>query len=366
MKIIFCGGGTAGHITPAIAIAQEVKRRNKKNKILFIGREGGQENDLITKAGFPLTTLSVRGLQRKLTLKNFEAIYKAVSAKKEAKRIIKAFSPDVILGTGGYVCWPVLKAGYDLKIPIYIHESNIFPGLTTRLLANKCRKVLIYNDETKKFLPKNARCVAVGNPIGKAFFSTSRAKARAELSLSEKDFFILSFGGSLGAKKINNTIISLMKKYSSKNKNIYHLHAVGKNNFKEEYTTLLTEESRCKIVPFIDNMPLYMKAADIVICRAGAMTLAELSAAGTASILIPSPNVADDHQYKNAMIFKEKNAAVIITEDKLDEDALEATIEHLANNKEERRKLSKCIELFAKRNVEGTILNEIHSAQKQG
>lgn len=362
MNIIFCGGGTAGHITPAIAVAKELRRRNKDSKILFIGRHGGNENDLITKAGFPLTTLKIKGLKRKLTLQNLVTIKKALYAKKEAKQIIKAFTPDAILGTGGYVCWPVIKAGYEIKVPTFIHESNIFPGLTTRLLANKCRKLLLYSEETKQYLSKKAESVVVGNPIERDFFTTSRSYARTKLSLSKDDLFILSYGGSLGAEKINKTIITLMKNFSSKESHISHLHATGKLNFKNEYKTMFCENTSCKIVPFIDNMALYLNAADIVISRSGAMTIAELSAAKAPSILIPSPNVADNHQFKNASILQAKNAAVIITEDELNEETLAKKIKDLANNKEERRRMSNCIELFAKRDVECRIIEEISSA----
>ena len=154
MKILFCGGGTAGHVTPGIAIASEFVRENAKNDILFIGRTVGEENELISRAGFPYTTIDIRGLQRKITLKNIDTLNKAIKAKKEAKKIITAFSPDAILGTGGYVCWPVITAGRSMGIPTFIHESNIYPGLTTRLLSKKCDRLFLYSEESTKYLSK--------------------------------------------------------------------------------------------------------------------------------------------------------------------------------------------------------------------
>ena len=364
MNIIFCGGGTAGHITPALAIAQEIKRSIKNSRILFIGREGGNENELISKAGFPYATLTLKGLKRKLTLKNLDVLHKAIVAKKEAKRIIKAFSPDVILGTGGYVCWPVIKAGYEMKIPVFIHESNIYPGLTTRLLANKCQKIFLYTEETKNYLPKKANSCVVGNPTNKEFFEIKRSDARAKMGLSSKYIFLLSYGGSLGAEKINDIMISTMQNYSSKELRICHIHATGKKNYKPEYNNMFTQNSRCKIVPFIYNMPQSLNAADIVICRAGAMTIAELAAAKSTAILIPSPNVADDHQLKNANALCEKHAAILVREDELNEAIIKSKIAHLVSNCEERKRMSKCIEIFAKRDVEKIILSELSSALK--
>lgn len=365
MKLILCGGGTAGHITPGLAIAGEVRRKNPQNRILFIGRQNGRENELISQAGFPFTTLDVEGLQRKFSVKNINAVKKALKAKKEAIKIISQFKPDAIIGTGGYVCWPVIEAGYRMKIPIFIHESNIYPGFTTRLLAKQCNKVFLYSEESLKYLPKKTKFATVGNPIPKEFFSTKRTYARAKLGLKENDIFILSFGGSLGAKKINDEVVNFMQNYSSKHSNISHIHATGKANFNEKLSKLFETDSRIKIVPFLTKMHLYMKAADVVICRSGAMTLTELSATGAPSILIPSPNVSANHQYKNAAHLSAKGAAVIIPEEELTTSRLTDEVNALVNNKEKRQALSKCIELFAKRDVENAILSEVESIIKE-
>lgn len=365
MKMIFCGGGTAGHITPALAIAKELKRIDPQNEILFIGRDGGMENDLIKKAGFCYKTISVSGIKRNFTLKNIEAIYKAIKAKRTAKKIIADFSPDAILGTGGYVCYPIICAGYDMKIPTYIHESNIFPGLTTRMLSKKCNRVFLSSEEAKRYLKNKNNLSVVGNPARKEFFTISKRDARNKLNLSEKEIFILSFGGSLGAKKINEITIAFMENYSSKKESIRHLHATGKGNYKKEYDTLFKEKSGCKIVPFLENIATYMKAADVVICRAGAMTISELAASGAPAILIPSPNVADNHQMKNALALAEKNAAIVLCEDDLTEENLTEKIDLLTSDRRELLRMSKCISLFAKKDVVGKILEEISTAVKQ-
>ena len=359
MNILICGGGTAGHITPGIAIAKEIKQKSRQNRVLFIGRQDGAENELISNAGFPYTTLDIHGLYRRFTIKNIDVLQKAVNAKREAKKIIKAFSPDAIIGTGGYVCWPVLNAGYSMNIPIFIHESNIYPGLTTRLLSKKCNKVFLYSEDSAKYLPKKTKYSVVGNPIPKDFFITKKDEARRQLGIKKDDVFILSFGGSLGAEKINEAILNFMKIYSVKQSKIHHIHATGKAHYSPAFNTKKLTENNCMIVPFLNEMYKYMKAADIVICRSGAMTLTELSACATAAILIPSPNVSDNHQYKNAMTFAEKNAAIVIPENELCEKRLVKETTSLVNNSSKRQEMSKCIELFAKKDVEKSIFNEI-------
>ena len=365
MKIILSGGGTAGHVNPAIAIAKEIRKINPKNEVLFIGRQGGAENELIANAAFPYTTLKVNGLKRKITLDNVDAIYRAIKAKSEAKKIIKSFSPDAIIGTGGYVCWPVISAGHSLNVPIFIHESNICPGLTTKLLATKCDRVFLCSEDSYSLISPKAKYSVVGNPVQREFFTTKRENSRKRLGLSDDDVLILSFGGSLGAERLNEEIIKTMYAYSAKKKNVVHIHATGKAEFEKYKDVAFTEKSRCKVLPYISEMPTYMTAADIAICRAGAMTLAEISATGTAAILIPSPNVSDNHQYKNASILQEKNAAIVIEEKDLTSDYLTKITDRLASHPNERNRLSKCIELFAKKNVASTILNEVNEVIKK-
>ncbi len=352
MKIILCGGGTSGHVHPALAIAEAVKRKYPGTEFLFIGRAGGFENRSVTKAKIPLITLKVEGISRSISTKNIKRIGLALKAVKEAEKIIKDFSPDLVLGTGGYVSYPVIKAAQRLKIKNIIHESNVYPGLVTRLLAKGSDCILLNYQETKEYLSKKANTHVVGNPLRADFTKTTRDTARAELGLSENDIFILSFGGSGGAKKLNDTVCSLMEKNMSYTPNVYHLHAVG-NKYFENYKNTHLEKSlgRCKIVPFIDDMPKYLSAADIVISRSGAMSTSEISLVGRAAIFIPSPNVTNNHQYKNAKLLSDKKACILIEEKDLNEELLRSKIELLINDSDLRRKMSKRIKKFSSSNA---------------
>lgn len=364
MRLLLCGGGTAGHINPAIAVAEELTDTNPDSEILFVGREGGSENSIITKAGFKLCTIKIQGIKRSLSLSNLKRIKNAITAIEQAKKVIKEFMPDVILGTGGYVCWPLIIAGKRMGIPTAIHESNITPGLTTKLLSKKCDLVFLNHDETKIHLNKKAKTKTVGNPLRKDFKKTSREDARKKLKINETDLLILSFGGSIGAEKMNDVIIDVIKKYSSKDKNIKHIHAAGKR-----YFTKIKEEKNkydgCKILPFIDDMPMLMNAADIVICRCGAMTLSEICEVGVASILIPSPNVTANHQYENGMHLKEKGGAILIEEKNLSTDALIRAINSIKSEKNGRKTRAKSLKALTTPDSAKTIVLDLFSLKKE-
>ena len=360
MKIILTGGGTAGHVNPAIAVAEEMLVNDPSTEILFIGREGGAENNAVKKAKIELTTLKIQGLKRKITIENLKSVYYAIRAYQKTKKIIKDFHPDVILGTGGYVCWPVLRAGQNLGIPTLIHESNAIPGLTTRLLSKRCNKVLLNNSNAKKYLSKEIDTLEVGNPLRREFKKVNRAEARKYLALSEDEIFILSFGGSIGAKRLNEVVIHVMEEYSVPTKNVRHVHAVGKRYFESiRDSKLVNGFAGCKIVDYIDNMPTMLAAADIVIARAGAMTISEIATVGVASILIPSPNVSDNHQLINANILKEADATILIEEKNLTEESLKSAIKSLKTNKNARKNKAKCISRFSNSNSAKIIVNEL-------
>lgn len=359
MRLLICGGGTAGHVTPALVVAEEVKSRFPNARILFIGRTGGGENEAVKKAGIELRTLDVQGLKRSLALENVKRLRLAIQAKEEAKKIIKEFKPDVILGTGGYVCWPVISVGKKLKIPIAIHESNAYPGLTTRLLASKCDKVLLGREEAKAHLTKYAKFTVVGNPVSKTLTRLSHEQARKRLGIANDELFIVSFGGSIGADKLNQVVIDVMKNHTSKDKQIRHIHATGKRYFDINTADTKFPDSKCKILPYIDNMPTMLRAADIVICRCGAMTLAELSAVGVAAILIPSPNVSGNHQYKNANRLSKSGAALLIEEKDLSEKLLWESIFELKINKNKCKTRAENIKAFSTPNAAKSIVDEL-------
>ena len=343
MRLIFTGGGTAGHITPAIAVADYFMANDKNTKILFIGRENGAENNLITNKRYDIKYINVGGLPRKISKKAFLEIKNALKAKRVAKEIIKEFMPDAVIGTGGYVAWPVVRAAQELGIPTFIHESNITPGLATRLLSKRCNSVFVNRATTAKHLPKKASVLEVGIPCIKASDIKSRNDARKALGLHNEDIFILSFGGSGGSDTMNKAIIQLMEEASTEKKRIRHLHATGIRYFevlKENHPKLAKGANGCKITPFISDMEKIMPAADIVISRAGALTLAELSLHGIPAILIPSPNVTGNHQYKNALEYKNVGAAILINENELTPDLIKKAVYDLISSRAKRKELS--------------------------
>lgn len=348
MKIIFTGGGTAGHINPAVSMIEKIRKHERDAEILFIGRRGGGENRILESHGINYEEIEVRGIARRLDIQNFKNVIAAFRARRRAKEIIKQFSPDAVVGTGGYVSWPVISAAKSLKIPTAIHESNIFPGLTTKLLSKQVDTVMLGNESTKQFLPKAKSVTVVGNPLREDFLRLTREGARRELGLSKNELLIVSFGGSIGAEKLNRAVIELMRSFSEKERNIRHVHAVGDRYYRQIAKQYLPKKSSgCRILPFIDKMPVYLRAADIVISRAGAMTISEIALVGAAAILIPSPNVTDNHQYKNAKILSDGGAAILIEEANLTDQALLQVICRLCKSKDERALLGNAAKRFA-------------------
>jgi len=344
MRVLLTGGGTGGHVTPALSVAKILLSRSESTEILFIGRKGGGENSAVKKMNLRLEELEIYGIKRSISPSNLKRAFCALRAVNKAKKIINEFSPDVILGTGGYVCWPVLVAGRKLGVPTAIHESNASPGLVTRLLSKHCDAVLLNTPQTKEKLKNAKRIITVGNPISPEIYRTSRATARGALGLSCRDIFILSFGGSGGAAALNSAVLELMSKVSSKVPNVRHLHATGKAYY-ESLCTAAEKYPSCKIIPYIENMPIYLRAADIVISRCGAMTISELAAAECCSVLIPSPNVTGDHQRKNAEALSLCGAAIMLEEKNLMNGSLCQTVEKLIFSPSLRMLLSAKISL---------------------
>lgn len=364
MRVLFVGGGTAGHITPAIAMAELVCDKWKGAEIAFVGRAGGSENDAITKSGYKLYTISMQGIERKLTASNIRAVYSAIRALRAANNIINDFDPDVVIGTGGYVSWPVIRAAQKRKIPTVLHESNAYPGLSTRLLAKKCDLVLLNFEWAAKHLKNKSNIRVVGNPLRKTFNDESRFSARKKLGISDSDILIVSFGGSLGSERMNNIIAEMMSRHSAVTPRIRHFHATGRiyyTKFAESYPSLARGVGGCKLLPYIDNMPLMLKAADIAITRSGAMTLSELACAGVASVLIPSPNVTANHQYENAKFIADGGGAILITEDELSQDLLISTVKRLETNAGLRDKYARGISSFSSESTNKKIIREIEA-----
>ena len=369
MRIIFCGGGTAGHVTPAIAIAELMKQQGKADEILFIGREGGQENKAIEKCGFNLRTVKIEGFERKISFGAIRKISVAVKALREARKIIEDFSPDIVVGTGGYVSWPVLKSAQKLNIPTAIHESNASPGLVSRILSKKCDVVLLNLQGSEKEFNRTDNIKTVGNPVRRDFFTTSRESARRKLGIGKGEFLLSSFGGSGGSERINDTVAEFMLSYSAKQKNVRHIHSCGKKYYKslkEKYPALFNQRiGKCTVMPYVEDMPTVLAASDLVISRCGAMTLSEICAVGVAAILIPSPNVTNNHQYKNAKLICESGAAIMLAEAELSADSLAEAVKKIESNAMLRVSMAKRIKSYCVRNSTELIVKEIERICKK-
>ncbi len=335
MHILFAGGGTAGHINPAIAVAGYLKQVDKDCKISFIGTKKGMESRLVPLAGYPFYTIDVAGFQRKITLKNIgrniSAAYKAVASSFASKKLLKELKPDVVVGTGGYVCGPVLREAAKLGIKTAVHEANAYPGMTIKMLAPRVDCVMIAMDDAVKNIPNSKNPpIITGNPIRQSLTAVSKSEARQRLGLSMEDKVLLSFGGSLGARAVNNACLDVIR-YNIENKKFKHFHGTGKTAYADflkraEEIGYTEDNGNVKILEYIDNMDVMLAAADLVISRAGAMSVNELQVCGKPSILIPSPFVAENHQFHNAMSLKKVNAAEILEEKDLNGKILLETV----------------------------------------
>jgi UDP-N-acetylglucosamine--N-acetylmuramyl-(pentapeptide) pyrophosphoryl-undecaprenol N-acetylglucosamine transferase len=346
MKVLLAGGGTAGHINPALAIAGFIKKKLPDAEILFIGNKDGMEQRLVPQAGFAIKSITISGFKRsfspKSMIENVKTVSRTFTSSYEAKKIIAEFKPDICIGTGGYVSGPVIRTAAKMGIPCIIHEQNAFPGVTNKMLAKSVKKVMLAVPDAKKYFEK-ADFVITGNPVRAEILTADKAESRKELGLDERPV-ILSFGGSLGARKINEAVADLVARSGIDGK-YQHIHAYGK--YGDWFPSLVKEKGadieKCNnldIRPYIDNMPTCMAAADLVICRAGAITLSEIQAMGKPAILIPSPNVAENHQYHNAMALVNKGAAEIIEESELSGELLMQKADKMLKTPENLQKFS--------------------------
>ena len=348
MRVLVTGGGTGGHINPAIAIAQYFQAQDPAGEILYAGTPNGMEAELVRKAGFRFAPIEVMGFSRSFHMEdirhNLKAVKTVLSSKSRARAILNEFRPDLVIGTGGYVSGPVVLAATKMGIKTAIHEQNAFPGVTNRLLAKKVDKVFLAVEAAKEHLAPDADCEVVGNPVRESVLLKSKAEARRELGLDDH-FCILSFGGSLGADTINRIGADLIA-WHAETGEINHIHGYGRLG-REKFPALLRERGvslekhpRIRATEYIDNMDTCLAAADLVICRAGAITLSEIEATGKPSILVPSPNVTANHQYHNAMVLKKHGAAEVVEEKDYDREALIRMVKRLSENRDELQKLS--------------------------
>ncbi len=365
MRLLLTGGGTAGHINPALAIAETVKQNDPSAVIEFVGIRNGKEADLIPREGYTLHFVESMGFRRSLSLANIKAVWMAWRSPKAkaTQKILDDFQPDIVIGTGGYASWPIMKAAADRKIPTAVHESNAFPGLTIRRLQKSVDRIWINFPQTADHLKQKTKVAQVGNPLRSGFGCISKERARKELGISENRRMILSFGGSLGAENMNRAVIETMRDYSSKHPYLLHIHAAGKRDFDASMKLFreagLQNATNCMLVDYIYDMPIRMAAADVVISRAGAMTLSELALMQKAAILIPSPNVTDDHQSVNAKALAEADGAELVEENTLSTGRLQEVLARLVEDEMHRTQMERNVSAFADRDAARRIWDDI-------
>lgn len=340
MKVIIAAGGTAGHINPALAIAQVIKKNEPESDILFIGREDGMEKRLVDNAGFPFYHMEIHGLERGFRPKdiafNAMAVRCMLRSTADAGRLFRSFKPDVVIGCGGYVSGPVVRKAAIMGYKTAILEQNAFPGITTKLLARRADLIMVASEDVIDRIGFRSKTILTGNPIREEFFGANREQARKALGIGERTC-VVSFGGSLGARKLNEVALEFIKLHAATNK-VYHIHATGQyaeESFPQQLAQagIDIKSPSLDIRRYIDDMPECFCAADLIISRSGAITISELSAAGRASVLIPSPNVTENHQYYNAMSLANVGAAIVREEDELDAKALAQEIFELCLDK---------------------------------
>ena len=355
MKFIFTCGGTAGHVYPAIAVAGRLKELMPDSQFLFIGAEGKMEMELVPKEGYEIKPLKVTYLKRSLSPKaiiyNLKSLKNVIRAVSEAKRIIKEFKPDAVIGTGGYVCFPVLKAATDLKIPTAVHESNAFPGLTTKMLAKKADRIMVGFSESRNYYHNPDAVKVTGTPVRGEFACHSKASAKAELGIDPSKKVVLSVWGSLGASHMNNIVGEMMPALYEQT-DFHFIHCCG----KLYHERMLKKQAEAKAVcdngcfemrEFIFDMPRVMAAADLIMCRAGASTLAELTYMGKPAIIVPSPNVTNNHQEKNARVLEKAGGAKVMLEGQFDADSMLAEIRDLLADENKLDEMSKVMAALA-------------------
>jgi UDP-N-acetylglucosamine--N-acetylmuramyl-(pentapeptide) pyrophosphoryl-undecaprenol N-acetylglucosamine transferase len=366
LKFILSGGGTGGHIYPAIAIADELKSRFPNAEFLFVGAKDKMEMQKVPQAGYKIIGLWIAGLQRKLTFSNTLFPIKVLSSLLKSTTIISRFKPDVVIGTGGFASGPLLQAASMAGIPIVVQEQNSYPGITNKFLAKKASKICVAYENLERFFPKS-KTILTGNPVRSDLIGieNKRNEAIEHYGLNPEKKTLLILGGSLGARNINRLIAKELLSFASENLQI--IWQCGKLYF-DEYSHF-GEKENVQVLAFIERMDLVYAAADIIISRAGASSVSELCIVGKPVIFIPSPNVAEDHQTKNAKAITDKDAAILIKESELDTQFVQ-TFNNLLNDGQLQQQLRQNIQKLAKVNATKEIADEIvkliKSASKEG
>ena len=367
MKAIIAAAGTGGHINPALAIANKIKQEEPNSEIIFVGTDRGLENDLIPRAGYDLKRIEAYGFNRKISLDNVKKMYKTFKSIGQAKKITQDFKPDIMIGTGGYICLPVALAASKLNVPIVLHESNAFPGVAIKMLSKKASAILVGFEDAKKRIKNAENVVVVGNPSKVkeiSFTNSQKEKILKEIGLTDIEKpIVLVFGGSQGAQKINESFINIISKKVNEKYQI--IWATGPNQYEIIKTKLqnlninIDNIPNVKILPYIYNMEEVMNCVDLVVSRSGAMTITEISIVGKPSIFIPFPYATENHQEYNAKVLEKVGAAKIILDADLDFNILNSTINEIISDKEKMCRMSENAHAVEIKNVEDKIYVEL-------
>ena len=366
MRVVIAAAGTGGHINPGIAIANKIKQEDNNSQVIFVGTDRGLENDLVPRAGYELKTIQAYGIKRKLTIQNIKALYKSITAISHAKKILREFKAEVVIGTGGYICMPVILAAKSLKIPTILHESNAFPGVSVKLLSKKVDTVLVGFEDAKTRLPKAKKVVVSGNPTKikrQEFSDFQKSEIIKNMGLKADKPIVLVFGGSQGAQSINDSFIEIIK--NKRNKDYQIMWAAGPLQYGEIEKRLkeakidINNIENAKIVPYIYNMEEVMNVVDLVVCRSGAMTITEIAITAKPAIFIPFPYATENHQEYNARVLEKVGAAKIILDKELNAEILHDSIEKIIIDKNILQNMSKNASRVAVKDVEKKIYHEI-------
>lgn len=368
MRVIFTCGGTAGHVNPALAIAGYMKQRDAAAEILFVGAQRGLERGLIERAGYPFRAVNISSFHRSLKPKelrhNLVSVKNLLFAKREANAILREFKPELIVGTGGYASYPLVRYGAAAGIPTAIHESNAIPGLTTRKLEKYCARVMVGFEDCRQHYSNKESVVVTGTPVRGDFFSLTKAQAKEKLGIADGRPLIVSFWGSLGAGEMNRMMAEFFYLESAREP-FHHIHSMGTGCYEKlgewvgEYGLDLSRHPCIDVREYIHDMATVMRAADLVICRAGASTLSELTVLGVPAILVPSPNVTNHHQEKNAAVLGERGAALVLAEEGLDGKKLFAAAASILGSTEKRAAMERASLALGTREATERIYNTV-------
>lgn len=372
MNILFTCGGTAGHVNPAVALARIFQQNHPDCNVLFVGADGGMETRLVPKEGYEIRTVTITNFRRSLKPKNIAhnvgTLINMQRSRAQARKILDEFKPDLVVGTGGYASYPVVKQAAKRGIPTAVHESNAVPGLTTKALSKVVDRVMVGFETSRSHYQDPDKVVVTGTPVRGDFFRYTKAEARAQLGLSDDRPLLLSYWGSLGARVMNDRTVDLMALEQAAGTPFHHIHGAGRDYQrvmdKLDGQGIDARQGDLQVREYIYDMPLVMAAADVVLCRAGASTISELTAIAKPSVLVPSPNVTANHQEKNARVLEEQGAAVLLLEQEADARNLFDTLSELLKDDQRRDTMVRALNAVSAPDASQTIYRTLMELMK--